>query len=196
MPEGLFLLRGRLDLLIFDFCFFCSCWQLGSQIHTPFGLVRVRFCPSASLGVSVFGQGRDRPRFMDALLPRFVRRYTGRSGTMPRRPVSVCLTGAGGVSPLHGECMAKTATGAPSPWTRHASPLLTRAATLHARASPDSPHAGLASRGIVPFARLPTREAWGEPSRRPLERLHRRWPCSPIVRAVGPLGSGRNRRSA
>ena len=24
----------------------------------PFGLVRVRFCPSASLGVSVFGQGR------------------------------------------------------------------------------------------------------------------------------------------
>ena len=58
LAGGVVLASGQVWLAYLWPSVFCSCQPLGLEIHVPFGPVRVRFCPSASLGVSVFGQGR------------------------------------------------------------------------------------------------------------------------------------------
>ena len=60
LPEGSFLLPGRLGLLIFDFLFLLLMLTIGIGDQYAFRS-RARFCPSASPAVSVFGQGRVRP---------------------------------------------------------------------------------------------------------------------------------------
>ena len=159
----------------------------------PFGLARVRFCPSASLGVSVFGQGRAAPPNVSPAgwkAPGCSSRNSNASA--PASSLRIARPDPGSVMRRRPPSLAPRRFSAP----RHRAPAGPGRPSCAARGRPDPVEKRKPAAGPAEL-RLPAR-AKGAGKRRGQEAAgpgRRRRPvlCCRATRRAGPGGAGRRR---